>query len=1018
MKQGNHTTMILLLILLFCGVGVYGIFHMSKDEYPEFELTQGLIAAVYPGANALQVEEQLAKPIERALLEFPEVKRQTLNVVSKDGICYIVADTNTPISKKNEVWSKIKLRLNNLKSTLPPGVLAIVVLDDFSAVSASLIAIESSDKSYVELDELYEDLRTRLMRIKNLSAVKIFGDLDEEIAVTLDYERLSSYAINPASLLIDYQSSSLQVPSGSFNGAPIHIHSLVGSEYEIAEKIVYSDPSGAVLRLKDIATIERRYKKPEEYIRYNGHSAIIVSVEMLPNNDIVSFGKELDKVIAEFEQEIPDSVSISRITDQPKLVERSVFNFLRDLLISILVVIAVMMLLFPLKSALIASSCVPVCTLVTIACMYLLGISLNTVTLAVLIFVLGMIVDDSIINIDGYMSNLRKGLTPAESASKATKELLTPMLVATLSISAMFYPMLKTITGYLGVFVTMFPIVVSIALLMSLLYAVLVVPTMEVHLIKTSDPTENLITRVQNRFFDVLQRAYDALQAFCFRIPKTTLLIGLLIVLCGCYIFSKLSIQMLPKSDRDFFAMELSLDANASLEETRVVVDSLQALILPDPRIKSVTAFIGNSAPRFTATYPPPFPGKNFAQLIVNTASESATSALLQEYESKYEYYFPAAQIRMKQIDYQANIPVEIRIFGEDHIAVTAVADSIMTFMHSLDNELKWIHSSTDSNLSSVGITLDSEEATRLGVNKALLSLSLASAFGSEPIATIWEGDKSVPVNVYSQSALNTESYDALGNQIVATSFPGVSVPLRQVAEYAPEFYPSELQRYAGERVATVYADMKFGKSQPVAMAKVQKYIAGLDIPKGLRIEYGGLTEMNAEVVPEILLTFICAMLVMFFALLYHFKKLSLSILTITMSLLCLFGAALGLYIFDLDFTMTAVLGIVGLIGIIVRNGIILYEYAEELRFENGLTVKEAAEEAGKRRMRPIFLTSLTTALGVLPIIISGDQLWMPMGVAICFGTLLTVLFITLIMPVAYYQLYKNQKKGVDGGTK
>lgn len=418
MKQGNHTTMILLLILLFCGVGVYGIFHMSKDEYPEFELTQGLIAAVYPGANALQVEEQLAKPIERALLEFPEVKRQTLNVVSKDGICYIVADTNTPISKKNEVWSKIKLRLNNLKSTLPPGVLAIVVLDDFSAVSASLIAIESSDKSYVELDELYEDLRTRLMRIKNLSAVKIFGDLDEEIAVTLDYERLSSYAINPASLLIDYQSSSLQVPSGSFNGAPIHIHSLVGSEYEIAEKIVYSDPSGAVLRLKDIATIERRYKKPEEYIRYNGHSAIIVSVEMLPNNDIVSFGKELDKVIAEFEQEIPDSVSISRITDQPKLVERSVFNFLRDLLISILVVIAVMMLLFPLKSALIASSCVPVCTLVTIACMYLLGISLNTVTLAVLIFVLGMIVDDSIINIDGYMSNLRKGLTPAESASK------------------------------------------------------------------------------------------------------------------------------------------------------------------------------------------------------------------------------------------------------------------------------------------------------------------------------------------------------------------------------------------------------------------------------------------------------------------------------------------------------------------------------------------------------------------------------------------------------------------------
>lgn len=1011
MRQNKNIKLIIVLILLFCGVGVYGIFNMNKDEYPEFEITQGLIVAVYPGATSAQVEEHVAEPLERALLQSPEINRQSLSVVSKDGICYIVADTNTPASKKNEVWSKIKLRLSSIKALLPPGVLAVMVMDDFSDVSASLIAIESSDKSYRELTDLYEELRSKLMRIKNLSTVRLYGDKQEEIAVILDYEKLSKYGISPTSLLLEFQGSSLQVPSGNFHGTPIHINSSVANEYSLAEKIVYSDPSGAVLRLKDVATIERRYKEDDYYINHNGHSALIVSVEMLPNNDIVSFGKELDKVMAEFEADLPESVTISRITNQPKLVEGAVFNFLRDLLISMLVVIVVMLLFFPMKSALIASSGVPVCILVTIACMHLLGISLNTVTLAVLIFVLGMIVDDSIINIDGYMSNLSKGISGSEAAARSTKELFTPMLVATLATCAMFYPMLKTITGHLGTFVEMFPIVASIALLMSLLYAVLVVPTLSVKFIKSAGQKESFFSRLQDKFFAVLQKGYDAMQAFCFRIPKTTLLIGLIIVVLGVYFFSKLSIQMLPKSDRNFFAMEVNLDSDADLEDTHGVVDSLQKLILPDKRIVSVTSFIGNSAPRFTATYAPIFPGKNVAQIIVNTTSASATTELLKEFEEKYEYYFPQAQIRIKQIDYQAVIPVEIRILGDNRDGAVALADSIKNFMYGMSDELKWVHSSADGYSNVIDITLDSEEATRLGVNKAMLALSLASSFGSEPIATIWEGDRPIPVNVYSLSTETSQSYDMIGNQIVGTAIPGVYVPLRQVADYEPEVYPAQFDRYGGEKVVTIYADMKFDKSQPIAMSKIQKYIKGLSLPEGLRIEYGGLTAANVAVVPDILITFICAILVMFFALLYHFKKVGLSLLTICMSTLCLFGAALGLLIFDLDFTITAVLGIVGLIGIIVRNGIILYEYAEELRFNRGMSVRDASLEAGKRRMRPIFLTSLTTALGVLPIILSGDQLWMPMGVAICFGTLITVLFITLIMPVAYYQLYKKSKE-------
>ena len=208
-----------------------------------------------------------------------------------------------------------------------------------------------------------------------------------------------------------------------------------------------------------------------------------------------------------------------------------------------------------------------------------------------------------------------------------------------------------------------------------------------------------------------------------------------------------------------------------------------------------------------------------------------------------------------------------------------------------------------------------------------------------------------------------------------------------------------------------VSADMRYDRSQPVSMKKVQAFVDGIDLPEGITVEYGGLSSMNGDVIPEIIISFLAAVLVLFFFLLFHFKKISLALLTLLLSSLCLFGAFFGLWIFRLDFSITAVLGLISLVGIIVRNGIILFEYAEDLRFKEGLGVREAAELAGKRRMRPIFLTSCTTALGVLPMILSADQLWMPLGVVICFGTMLSVFLITLIMPVSYWQIYKKDKR-------
>lgn len=1004
-----------LFLFLLIGLGIVGLVTMNKDEFPTFEIKQGLIAAVYPGADVHQVEEELGKPLEQMLFSMSEISRPQTKVVNKDGMCYIYTDLTVPSSQKTETWSKIKLKIDSFKQTLPPGVLAIVVLDDFSNLTSVLISIEAPDKGYAEMNELARDLSDRLREIPELANASIIGEQSEEFAVIADMDRLSQYGISPSALMLDYQSANLQALGGTFStdyvSSPVHIAKNVTSEKELAERIIRTSKEGQSLRLGDVAKIERRYKEPSSLISFNGRSAVILSIEMSPENNIVAFGKDVDRVIGEFLREAPESVSITRITDQPKVVGDSVWSFIRDLIISMLVVILVMMLLFPIKSALIASSGVPVCTAIALALMFLTGIYLNTVSLAALIVVLGMIVDDSIITMDGYMDKLGRGMSRLDAAQASAQELFKPMFMATFAISAMFFPILKLIHGYLGDFVSTFPWVITFALMSSLAYAILVVPSLETRFI-TSPTTESkgIINKFQNILFRGMQTAYDFVQDKCFKHAGLTILSGVAAIALGLLMFSRMNLQLMPMANRPLFAIEVYLDPDSSIEQTQAVTDSLSRILRKDDRIVSVTEFIGTGTPRFHATYSPILPGPNVAQLIVNTKSNKDTRECLKEYESFYEHYFPNALIRFKQMDYQGvSIPVEVRVFGDDYSQIQAVSEDIKAYMCSLDM-LKWVHSDADNLIPTINLELKGDEATRLGVNRALMNLSLTSALNGVPISSIREGDITIPVNLYSQDFQKDATYDNIGNTLVATAIPGQMVPLRQVADVSPCWEPGVLTRINGKQAIVVGADMKYGYSQPTATKAIKEYLSRTTMPEGVSVEFGGLNSINSSIGPEIIISFFAAVFVLFMFLLFHFKKISLAVLTIVLSSLCLFGAFFGLWIFGLDFSMTAVLGLISLVGIIVRNGIIMFEYAEELRFEKGYSVKDAAQEAGKRRMRPIFLTSCTTALGVLPMIISGDLLWMPMGVVICFGTMLSVFLITLIMPVSYWQIFRKSK--------
>ncbi len=1004
---------VITLFLILMAFGIWSLPQLNKDEFPQFTIRQGIVAAIYPGATAQEVEEQVTIPLEDYINSFEEVDKEQTYSISEDGIVYVYVMIRNSVRDNAGAWTKIRAGLPLLqKTSLPTGVLQTVVIDDFGNTSSLLIAVESDQRSPRELELYAKEVCSRLRTIPEMGKLRIMGQQTEEIAITIDAEQVSMYGINPSTIEAQIALQGLRTVGGkSDQDGALQVVIPYQSEYEMQEQIVWADPStGALIRLKDIATIERRYQKADKYVEYEGASCLILNLEMVPGNNIVAFGAEVDKQLAEASKLLPPDIKFHRITDQPKVVNDSVISFLRDIVISILVVIAVMLLLFPLRTALVAATGLPVCTAICIGMMYLTGIELNTVTLAALIFVLGMIVDDSVIVIDGYTNLLERRHSRWYSAVISTSLLFVPMSLATCAISGMFFPMTRIITGPLGEFVQLFPWAVLFALGASIFYASWVTPYLSYRFIKRSDGDLNLFERAQNKFFARLQHAYRQLLKRCFDRPVIvwTLLIGSLSI--GIFLLTRLNLQLLPKAEREFFAVEIHLREGATLEQSAAVADSLANILRADKRVSSVTAFVGQSSPRFHATYTPQTPHINYAQLIVNTASGKATSQIISEYSPWYENYFPNAYARFKQLDYQAvKNPLEVRIQGENWDEMAVYADSIMRFMVQ-QPEMQWVHCDYDNMAASTRIVLKPDEATRLGITETMLSLYLRQATHGATISTLYEGSYAVPVVLYT-AGMEHMNAEQLGAIQVPTAIPSVWVPLRQVASIEPAWHHTTLERRNAVRTITVGTDLRGTTSSVDAERKVRKWAKAniTELPEGVTIKYGGLSAINGMIVPQILWSIVAALTVMLVLLLYHFGKLGLALLALSSASLCVFGAMLGLWIFQLDISITAVLGTVSLIGIIVRNAIMMYEYAEDSRKYKQLTYREAAFQAGLRRMRPVFLTSATTALGVLPMILAHTSLWMPMGVVICFGTIFTLPLTVTILPVVYWKVYQHK---------
>ena len=1005
----NYSSIVILVTCFLMAFGIYALSDINKNEFPDFTIRQGVVIAVYPGATVDEVEQQVTKPLEDYIFTYKEVKRAKTVSYSRSGAAIVQVELKDNVTDKDEFWSKFKHGVSLFKSSLPSGVAAVVVQDDFGDSSALLITIESEDKTYRELYGYLQDLQDSLRLVESVGRMTLHGMQNEEIEVRLDKYRISRAGLDEKVIMSKLLGSGFVTSAGTLKGedyeSPIVLSRPLNIEKEVEDIVVYASPDGSnVLRLKDISSVCRKYPKPSSYVTNNGRKCIVLSVEMAKGQSITDLGKEVDAKLSGFRSSLPDGVNIFKITDQAKVVRDSVNNFLRELLIAVAAVIVVVMLLMPFKVAVIAASTIPVTIFISLGLFYVLGIELNSVSLAALIVTLGMIVDNSIVIIDSYMEKLSEGIDRRTAAIESASHFFRAIFSATLAISVTFFPFLVVMTGVMKDFLASFPWAISIVLVVSLLVAALLVPFMQYYIIRQPAASG---TSGKFSMMVLLQKVYDRLIRLCFNHPVPTLTVGFIAVISGIFLLLGRPMRLLPAAERNQFAVEISLPTGTSLERTAELADSLENILKKDSRIVSVASFKGAASPRFQNTYAPQFASINYAQFIVNTVSEKATEEVLSEYRPKYQEAFPEAYVKFKQLSYgtEAN-PVEVRLSGDDWEILKQVSDTVLKEMRMMP-ELYLVRTSPNEPQVSAEITLDQNRANMMGVSNTSVELSMMQRYGDGfKMASLWEGDYEIPVKIKGPDS-DSADRTMLENEMISIYGGAAKVPLRQLAEVSPVWKDGQICHRNGTRTITVFSEVDQNLNVTKVTGAVKKRLEKISIPEGVSLTYGGEDESNAEILPEVVMALIIAVVIIFFILLSHYRHIKISLLILTSLSLCVFGASVGVWVQGVDFSLTCFLGLISLMGIMVRNAIIMFDFAEELQNE-GMPVKQAIFTSAKRRMRPIFLTSAAASMGVIPMITGGSNLWMPMGAVVCYGTLITMIFIMTVLPVAYWLVMRK----------
>ncbi|QTN25903.1 efflux RND transporter permease subunit [Rhizobacter sp. AJA081-3] len=1001
-------TRYLLLVLLVLGFAAY--FQLGQDEDPPFTFRAMAMRVFWPGATAQQVADQVTDKLEKTLQEVPYADK--IRSYSKPGEALIIFQVkdNSPPREMQQIWYTVRKKVGDMRATLPAGVIGPFFNDEFGDVYGSIYALSADGFTYQELKEQADRVRQRLLKVKDVNKVQVFGAQDEKVFIEISQKRLAQLGLDFNLVLAQIGQQNAVESAGTINSPTDYLQVRVGGQFNTLDelKVFPIRANGASFKLGDIAQIRRAYVDPPQVkVRHQGREVIALGISMAKGGDIIELGQALHTAAQTIRAELPAGIELHQFQDQSTVVSRSVGEFVRVLIEAVVIVLAVSFISLGLhfkpfridwRPGLVVGITIPLVLAITFVVMYYWGVGLHKISLGSLIIALGLLVDDAIIAVEMMVRKLEEGYDKVRAATFAYEATAMPMLTGTLITAVGFLP-IGMAKSTVGEYTFAIFAVTAAALLISWLVSVYFVPYLGTLILKHKD-NGNVAGEPHELFDTPFYTRFRALVNWCVKHRWITIGLTIGTLVLGLMGMGKVQNQFFPDSSRLELLVDLWYPEGTSYAANEAITKRVESRIIKLEGVDHVTTWVGSGAERFALVLDQIFPQTNVAQMIVLPKDLAARERLRKQLPELLATEFPEARGRAKLLPNGPPVPypVQFRVVGPDPAKVRTYADEVKAIMRGNPN-LRGINDNWNESVKVLRLDVDQEKARALGVTSQAIAQASRTINSGSNIGQYRDGDKLIDI-VLRQPLEERDAITDLASAYVPTT-TGRSIPLAQIAKASFTWEPGVLWREGRDYAATVQGDIVEGLQGATVTAQLDPLFRPIreKMLPGYRIEVAGAVEESSKGQGSIAAGAPLMLFIMFTLLMLQLHSFSRSVLVFLTGPMGIAGVAAALLLLNRPFGFVALLGVIALMGMIMRNSVILIDQIEHDR-ERGVATWDAIVEAAVRRFRPIILTAAAAVLAMIPL--SRSVFWGPMAVAIMGGLIVATALTLLALPAMY----------------
>ena len=1007
----RHKSIIYYFIAVLLTFGIFSFTHMGRMEDPDFTMRTMVVGVSWPGASPQQMSDQVTDKLEEKLRDLPGVDYTKSFTDGSKSVIYINLKEDLPSNKIRPAWEEARNMINDEWKSLPSGVQGPSINDRFDDVYGTIYALSGDEFSYEEKRQQAENLKRQLLSVPNVKKITLIGVQEKSLDVTINKDKLASYQVSTQQLLTALKQQSAMVPAGMVNTDTNNVYLRINGVFDSVDAVKNMPIriNNQTIRLGDIADVTMTYKDPSSpQFYYEGKPAIGIAISMDAGANNIEFGKAIDTKLKELKTTIPAGLNLDQVSNQPHIVKESIGDFSQSLFEAIAIVLLVSFASLGIRTGIVVALTIPVVVSTTFVLMYENGIYLHKVSLGALILALGLLVDDAIIVVELMSVKLEEGFNHWRAATFAYESTAFPMLSGTLITCAGFLP-LALAEGMVAEFTKSLSIVVFMALILSWIASVLVSPVLGYKIIENkAEKPESEWTRrdhIMHRLKTVFYARFESLLHWALGHHKAVLLLTL-----GAFILSLLSFPLIkqeffPSSTRNEIIVSMQFPQSSSIDYTQNQAKSLDALLKDNEHIDHFTTYVGEGSPRFVLTLEPELPRANFMQTIIVTKSLEDRDALFKDLQDQLNDQYPSALINMQfvQIGPPSEYPVMLRVSGPDASEVKTIANDVKAKMQE-DKDLHNIAFDWPDTEPVAQIHIDPDKARMLGINSYAVSLHLQSLLSGTKSGEYYEGNQTIPVT-FRLSGNENHNLAALSSLPIQTG-NGSYVPLSQIATISMSQEEGIIWHRNMMPTISIHANVGPGVLGNAKTKEIYNKLAEYrqDLPTGYTIDLDGSAEKSVTAVQKLLVPMPIMLFAIMTILMFQLKRIALMFMALFTAPLGLIGVVLALNITRTPLGFMAILGIIALSGMIIRNSIILLDQIEIHRAE-GQSAREAIINSATLRFRPIMLTAIAAILGMIPLM--GSVFWSPLAIAFSGGLLVATILTLIVLPVMYATWYK-----------